>query len=286
MFRFLSRTKPQISVTPTPINTEDLDCSLNLLRATTLEVSTAAANAATVLQDQLRDSEFRFNSTIDYITDLVIVKDGEGKWKTMNRLGQEVFGWMHGEYYDKTDEQLAVMYPRFKETMQICKKTDDIAWESGRSCRAEEHVPSTNADYTFDVIKTPVFNVDGSRKELIVIGRDVTEIREKNQRNKACFQALNSASDMIVIIDSAGRVFFCNDKFVEILNLDEYDKVVGERLVDVIPTVTGEHEMWQTVQSNKAWEGTSGSFRLNVLPVMNGAPKPIYYVCTLKYQSA
>jgi PAS domain S-box-containing protein len=283
MFNFFSRAKP---ATPALINstidTCRLDSSLTLLRTTTIELSEAAVSAASVLQDRLRDSEFRFNSTIDHITDLVIIKDGDGKWKTMNRLGQEVFGWLHGEFYDKTDDQLAEEFPRFKDTMALCTKTDNIAWETSLSHRAEERVPSCSKDYLFDVIKTPVFHSDGTRKELIVIGRDVTEIREKQQRTKACFQALNSASDMIVIVDTSRRVFFCNDEFVERLNLTSYNDVVGERMQDVVPTISNVDEMWNTVESNQVWGGTAGSFTLNILPVMNGAPKPIYYVCTLK----
>jgi PAS domain S-box-containing protein len=284
MFKFFSRARPATASThvKSTIDTCRLDNSLTLLRTTTLELSEAAVSAASVLQDRLKDSEFRFNSTIDHITDLVIIKDGDGRWKTMNHLGQEVFGWLHGEFYDKTDDELAKEFPRFKDTMALCTKTDNIAWETNMSHRAEECVPSCSKNYLFDVIKTPVFHPDGTRKELIVIGRDVTEIREKQQRTKACFQALNSASDMIVIADTAGRIFFCNDKFVERLNLTSYNEVVGERMQDVVPAISNVDEMWSAVESNRAWEGTSGNFTLNILPVMNGAPKPIYYVCTLK----
>lgn len=283
MFKFFSWARPSTpALIGSPVDTCRLDDSLSLLRSTTIELSEAAVSAASVLQDQLKDSEFRFNSTIDHITDLVIIKDGAGRWKTMNKLGQEVFGWLHGEFYNKTDDELAQEFPHFKETMIQCKRGDDISWETHKSHRVEEKVPSCTKDYLFDVVKTPVFNPDGTRKELIVIGRDVTEIREKQQRTKACFQALNSASDMIVIADTCRRIFFCNDKFVERLNLKSYNSVVGERMEDVVPTISDVECMWNTVESNGAWQGTCGEFTLNILPVMNGAPKPIYYVCTLK----
>ena len=63
-----------------------LEGSLQLLKKTTDEVSVAAVNAAVVLEQQLRDIERRFFSTIDIIDDLVIVKDGDGRWKTLNEL--------------------------------------------------------------------------------------------------------------------------------------------------------------------------------------------------------
>lgn len=280
MFRAFRR--PTIEPVSCPVDTVRLDESLHLLRTTTIELSEAAVSAAKALEDQLHDSEFRFISTIDSITDIVVIKDGAGRWKTLNKLGQDVFGWSHGEFYDKTDEQLGEEFPHLKETMAICTKTDAVAWETKKSYRTEERVPDGVDEYVFDVVKTPRFNTDGSRKELIVIGRDVTEIREKQRRTKACFHALNSASDMIAIIDTNCRIFFCNDRFVEQLHIVDYNECVGERLDDVTPAITEFDVMWETVQKNQAWEGSCGKYKLNVLPMMNGAPKPIYYVCTFK----
>lgn len=283
MFRAFRRPAPEPEACH--VDTVRLDESLHLLRTTTLELSEAAVSAAKALEEQLQDSEFRFLSTIDSITDIVIIKDADGRWKTLNKLGQTVFNWLHGEFYDKTDEQLGQEFPHFKDTMLLCAKTDKAAWDAKKSYRTEESVPDGVGEYVFDVVKTPRFNPDGSRKELIVIGRDVTEIREKQRRTKACFQALNSASDMIAIVDTNFRIFFCNDKFLDQLHIVDYKDVVGERLDDITPHIKEFDDMWKTVQTNQTWQGICGDYRLNVLPMMNGAPKPIYYVCTFKTDS-
>lgn len=280
--RLWSRSVSVPEITPIIIDTCRLDESLQLLRTTTVEVSVAAVNAAKVLEERLHDTEHRFHSTIDSISDLVIIKDYAGRWKTVNRCGQELYGWVHGEYFNKTDQELMVEYPQFAASLAVCIKTDEAAWDSGISSRSDESVPYGRGYRYFDAMKTPVYHADGTRKELIVIGRDVTELQEKQKRTKACFTALNSASDVIVILDKVGRIFFCNDKFTETYRLPDYGCVVGERLRDVIPLPLID-EMWATVKQNKTWEGPIGDDQfLTIIPMMNGAPEPIYYVCTMK----
>lgn len=176
-----------------------LESSLQLLKKTTDEVSIAAVNATIVLEDRLRDTEYRFFSTIDTIDDLVIIKDGEGRWKTLNKVGQDLLGWHHGEYYNKTDHELIALFPQMKDTLSKCILTDDAAWNLGRSNRVEEYITFGNSNKILDVIKTPVFNRDGTRKELIIVGRDMTEIIEQQRRMKTCFHAMNS--DGCAILD-------------------------------------------------------------------------------------
>lgn len=265
------------------VDTVRLDESLQLLKTTTLEVSEAAVNAAKVLQEQLQDSEFRFLSTVDSIDDLVIIKDGQGRWKMLNKWGQNLFNWHHGEYMGKTDEELSITYPAFKDCFIFCKTTDEVAWDEKRAYRAEQKVPSGPSHYHLDIVKTPVFNTDGSRKELIVIGRDVTEIHEKHKRTKACFNALNSASDIIFIIDNKQKIFFCNDMFVDVFDIEDYNDVVNKPILEVLPQINKFDVLWKTVKKNKTWEDTFGTeHKLTIIPMMNGAPEPIYYVCTLK----
>lgn len=280
MLKWLRRPAP-VSIQPAEIDVRQLDDSMNLLRSTAEEVSHAAINAAKTLEQQLEFAELRFNSTIDHITDLVIVKDHLGRWKKLNKIGQQVFGWWHGEFYNKTDSELAEKYPSFQPTLEVCQQTDTMAWECKRSYRVEETIPDGVYTRIFDVVKTPVFNDDGSPKELIVIGRDVTEIREKQRRTKACFHALNSASDVIAIVDSRCNIFFCNDRFIEAFDAVDYNNCVGKPLESVVGSI--DPEMWASAQQNKTWSGPFNKYTLTVLPMMNGEPKPIYYVCTFKH---
>jgi len=289
MFKLFSRLTHQtaVEIPQSSIDTARLDESLQLLRTTTVEVSEAAVSAAKVLEDRLHDSNLRFLSTIDAISDLVIIKDAEGRWQTVNTVGQRVFGWSHGEYYNKTDSELAVIYPHFKECLAVCNKTDKAAWALHKSNRSEEHIPDGRGEFIFDVIKTPIYDTDGSRKELIVVGRDVTEARKKERRMQVCFTALNSASDIIFIVDDQGKIFFCNDKFVQAFHLESYNDVVDKYVEDALPfTIPNREAMWNHVRTNHIWEQeVCPKYKMTILPVMNGAPDPIFYICTLKQTS-
>ena len=261
-----------------------VDESLRLLQTTTAEVSQAAIAAAHHLQDRLNDSERRFFSTIDTIEDLVIIKDGNGRWKSANIAAQNAFDMHHGEYYDKTDVEIAHQYPSLHNSMVVCVASDNLAWTSMQACRTQEcfSTPGKPEQY-YDVIKTPVFNADHSRKEMIIIGRNITDAIERNRRTKACFEALNSASDIIFIADKKGDLFFCNDKFLEHFNIAKYDDVVGRIITDVIPNIDDYDQIWYTISQNKTWYGHyNAHYRMTIVPVMNGAPAPIYYVYTIK----
>ena len=260
-----------------------LEDSLQLLKKTTNEVSVAAVNAAIALEQQLKDTEYRFFSTIDTIDDLVIIKDGLGRWKTVNTVGQEIFGWHHNEYYNKTDAELIESYPNYKETLDFCMQSDDETWSLGRSNRFEERVQYGTTHRILDIIKTPVFNPDGSRKELIIVGRDMTKMIEKQRRTKACFHALNSASDGIVIIDSNYKIIFSNDEFNRKFHIENYESILNKKMFDVLPWLVKYNDLLEHARNNKSINvATEEAGDIAIMPMMNGCPKPIYYICTFK----
>lgn len=278
--------KPQVDET----DVKRMEQSFNLLRNTTSAVTEAATEAARVLEERLKDTEFRFYSTIDAIDDFVVIKDGKGRWKTVNKSGQQLFNWIHGEYFDKTDLELSRLYPIYTECLQQCTESDERAWMSGKTYRSQECVPYGALGYRcFDVMKTPVFDEHNKRKELIVVGRDITEELEKQRRMKAAFIALNAVSDNIVILDYRGNIFFCNDVFLFTFNINSYESVVGKHICDILD-ISNYDDMWEIISHNGNFDGTCTAegnlygvdHDLHVTPMMNGQPYPIYYICTLK----
>ena len=283
----LRKTEDEISKK----DVEKLDNSFRLLRTTTNAVTEAATEAARALEERLLETEYRFFSTIDAIDDFVIIKDGLGRWKTVNKAGQQIFNWIHGEYHDKTDLELARMYPIFTEALSLCSESDERAWRSGKSFRSQECIPYGPGGYRcFDVLKTPIFDENNKRKEMIIIGRDITEELEKQRRMKAAFVALNSVSDNIIILDYRGNVFFCNDVFLMSFGISSYESIIGKHVCDII-NIPEFDDMWEIASQNGKWDGTctgdgdlytKDGHDISVTPMMNGQPYPIYYICTLR----
>lgn len=286
LFRRLFFKPLHIEIPPhEPVDVVSLDNSFNLLKSTTVEVSQAAVDAARSLENQLHLSFHRFYSMIDAIDDFVVIKDDQARWIALNKTGQHVFGWVHGEYYQKTSSELAELYPQFAPSLRFGSNTDIHAWETHQPQRNEETFAiACGQMQTFDVITTPVFNPDGTRKELIVVGRNVTDAREKQRRTRACFTALNSASDAIIIIDAEHTIFFCNDEFLRRFDLGDYHNVVGRNIVDVCKSFPDSAEIWEYVKQNQTWYQACPSTNqtLTIVPVMNGVDTPIYYICTIK----
>lgn len=268
--------------------------SFKLLKDTTEQVSTEATNTAIYIKDQLKDTTYRFFSVIDSVNDLIIIKDGKGRWKTLNAFGQTLYNLNHDDYFDKTDLEIAEQFPILAEGLKYCHETDKKAWEAKTYYR---EIESFVVDYQlkhFDVIKTPIFKKNGERKELIVIGRDITEFKNIELKNKAFISAINSASDNIFIIDPNGVVTLCNDSVIRTFGFNSHTCIEGQK-ISILSSGKMPKEifkdLWETVKSNNIWTGlivnkhVSGTFincKVTAIPVMNGLPEPIYYICTMK----
>jgi len=109
-------------------------------------------------------------------------------------------------------------------------------------------------------------------------------LEDEHKRTKACFIALNSASDSICILDTHGCIYFCNDQFMDTNNITHYEEVVGEHILKVLPNISNFEAIWQSCQQNHTETILCPDTKstLTIVPMMNGAPQPIYYICTFK----
>ena len=124
----------------------------------------------------LKESERRLRTLIDASPDFIAFKDGKGAWQMANLAGLAMYELTDKPWRGKTDVELAEMLPPWlKESLLTCAKTDEAAWQAGSIKRSKEYISLENGDeLMFDVTKTPLFDDDGKRKALVVIGRDMT----------------------------------------------------------------------------------------------------------------
>jgi len=126
---------------------------------------------------KLAESEEQLRTLINATPDIICFKDGQGRWLEANEADLELFDLKGVAYQGKKDSELAdYTHPKFKNAFMACEATDEQAWEKGVLTRSEEKIETVDGTQKiYDVIKVPVFNEDGSRKGLIVFGRDVTQ---------------------------------------------------------------------------------------------------------------
>lgn len=139
--------------------------------------------------EALRESEELLRTLMNSMPDIVCFKDGQGRWLEANDFDLKLFELEGVDYRGKKDSELAPFSDFYREAFLTCEETDEHAWKSGGAIRADEVIPRPDGSVmTFDIIKVPTFNPDGSRKGLVVVGRDITQ-RRKAEADRAEMEA-------------------------------------------------------------------------------------------------
>jgi len=145
---------------------------------------------------RLQQSEELLRTLIEAIPDAIEFKDGDGRWLESNSAARAAFGLDAETSRGKTDAELAeIADARYKAALLQCFKTDSHAWQVGTTSRVEEvmQIPDVGKK-TFDVIKVPLFRDDGSRKGLVIVGRDVSELKHAEE---ALRHSLNEYGELV-----------------------------------------------------------------------------------------
>ncbi len=130
-----------------------------------------------------KETENRLTTLINSMVDFVSFKDGEGRWIEANTFGLKLFELEHIEYRGKKDSELAEHTSFFKESLLYCEISDEAAWQNGTITRCIENIPLRDGtEKIFDSIKVPIFHDNGERNGLLVIGRDITDMKKAEEQ--------------------------------------------------------------------------------------------------------
>ncbi|HXP97715.1 MAG TPA: EAL domain-containing protein [Telmatospirillum sp.] len=126
--------------------------------------------------EELRLQKEWLTTLIDALPDIVCFKDGNNRGLVANRFYLDLFHLDARDYANRTAQELGSRSPFYQSFLKTCGETDERAWREKRSIGFEQVIALPDGgDLTFDMLKLPLFNSDGSRKGLVVIGRDITE---------------------------------------------------------------------------------------------------------------
>ncbi len=131
------------------------------------------------------------------IPDVVCFKDGQSRWLVANNALLKLFELQEVDWRYKRDSELAELSPAFRNALMVCQESDEEAWNKGGIWDRREFVKTPGGGIrAFDICKIPLYHSDGSRKALVVYGRDITSIvkMELEMKAYACqLEALNEA---------------------------------------------------------------------------------------------
>lgn len=265
-----------------------LNSSIDLLQSTVCDIIKTANSTAISVTEQLERTENRLYSLIDAIEDVVVIKDSNNRWITANKAAQKVFQFYKHEYLGKTNTELIETHPYLNHFQSFHLENEDEAWNSRKPIRFLEVYNNGLEEQYFDVIKTPSFFKNGERKEMIIIGRDVTPEYLEQQKTRACFIALNTSSDAIVILDRDYKVFFANFKFLSLFDKKDVIHTIGSanyipvELTSIIENFDEYYHMMISLQQNMVWRSCWDRYEIIAMPIMNGTPEPIFHIITFK----
>jgi diguanylate cyclase (GGDEF)-like protein/PAS domain S-box-containing protein len=218
---------------------------------------------------QVQDNPAIFDETfiglIEAIPDAVLVKDGEGRCWVANKAAKTLLNLQGIDWQGKTDKQLGSERPHMQAMHEKCLKDDEAAWNTGKLIVLEEHaIDAAGNVREYEVRKSPIFTKNGERKGLIVIRREITDIKLA-ERNQRVADAAIESQEAIVISDASNRIMRINSS---------YTRLTGYSLEEVLGKTSsilksGRHDqafyqnMWGALAENKFWQGEIWDRRKN-----------------------
>jgi len=134
-------------------------------------------------EEEVRVQKEWLSTLINAMPDLVCFKDGKGRWLVANQFYLDVAGLTGVEYRGRSAVELARLCSGDSDFLLSAHASDEKAWQTRMPIAYETEIRARgDTPRIFDVVKIPLFHADGSRRGLVLVGRDVTERKQAAAR--------------------------------------------------------------------------------------------------------
>ncbi|MEQ1620045.1 MAG: EAL domain-containing protein [Methylococcales bacterium] len=232
----------------------------------------------------------RLTALIEAIPDAIFYKDGKGRWLITNDFAKQLFKLQGVDWLNKTDRQLAEQRPEFSAFHEACVRDDETTWQHGSLQIFEEKMLDENGQqHFFDVRKMPIFNHEGEREGLVILGRDITEAKLQERHLKLAAKVFEQSSEGFLITNAENRIVLVNKAFTDISGYSETE-VIGNTphlFSSDKQDDTFYRKMWSDINENGRWQGEIWNRRkngeiypelLNISSVLNDEGQLTHYV--------
>lgn len=216
-------------------------------------------------ENNLRHLSSQLTTLIETIPDAIFFKDGEGRLIIANKFAKQLFNLHAIAWQGKTKLELAALCPSMSTLYEKIYTDDELAWNA-RTLHVSEQTILDDADNTreFEMRKAPLFEENGERKGLLVIGRDITKHKLFEHDLRIAAIAIE-AQEGIMITDVNKRILRVNRAFTRLTGYSPVE-VIGKT-----PSIlqSGRHDaafykaMWKKLIPEKYWQGEVWDRRKN-----------------------
>ena len=165
----------------------------------------------------LQANERRLRTLIEAMPDPAFLKDGQNRWQVVNRVALRLFGLDENRagWYGQSDLALAQRHPARAAQFRQCADSDEQAWASGKRVSARVEIPQPDGSLGyFDVTKMPLFDAEGRREAIVVVGRDMTRYETAAQglraRDALLRGVFDAVGDGLLVLDEDGTTIESN----------------------------------------------------------------------------
>ena len=167
-------------------------------------------------EHSLAENEARLRTLVQTIPDLIWLKDAEGIYLACNTMFEHLFGAKEADIIGKTDYDFVD-----RDLADFFRDQDHKAMAVGKPRSNEEWITFADDGHRalLDILKTPMFDVEGKLIGILGIARDITERKQTEDelrfRNLLLSTQQEVSIDGILVVDENGKMISSNHRFVE-----------------------------------------------------------------------
>jgi len=194
---------------------------------------------------------------LEGVSSVILRWDTGGRIQFMNNFGLELFGFSADELIG--EPLIGTIVPASEIAEQsIRRMIDEIAADPAKYEIDETENRRRNGDWIWMAWRnTPILSTDGSLREILTIGIDITERKRTEGELRKLSRAVEQSSSTVVITDLAGNIEYANPKFTETTGY-ALEEVIGQN-PRVLKSGTQPREfyvdLWGTIASGREWHG-------------------------------
>jgi PAS domain S-box-containing protein len=203
--------------------------------------------------EALRSGADRINAIVNNVVDGIITVDDDGDIESINKTGEEMFGY--------TDAEI-----EGRPFTDLLDAADRRRYDSSAPVLGEEEYLGRRKDGTGFQMELAATRIRvESRPLLVQIARDVSERRRAEQRLQLAASVFENTTEGILITDPAGSIQSINPAFTAITGFTA-EEAIGQNpriLQSGMQSPDFYDEMWKSVTTTGHWQGEIYNRRKN-----------------------